>query len=303
MELTDEQRIKSIKSILQKLHNPGHRDTGDKTEILINRTRDYPGITNNSPTDERFFAISGKDVYASGIQWSCGTVAKTFCYLNSIQPKDEQLELKILISTHPDHLIDSMVNHTLPCVKMGDGKWHAIEPQRNIVENRPRHPMYPDMPFIMDEIKVGNKIHHIMKHMVDVPFEIMAVMSWPEYEEKCSDLGNFLKIGSKRDKRTQMLLAAIETVLQELNSNQQIGNIYNFCTKIQDSKLPIRVIKAQNWERETLMLTINGEKYTFGTRRKYLMLSKLMDEIEQEYTIDEFIKMVETTVKKHSHER
>ena len=64
---------------------------------------------------ERFFAISGKDTYESGHQWSCGTEAKTFCYLNSILPKDEQLEVKIMISTHPNHLIDSMANHTLPC--------------------------------------------------------------------------------------------------------------------------------------------------------------------------------------------
>ena len=260
MQITDEQRINSIKKILQMLHHPEHRDSGDKNAILINRTRNYPNITDQSTEYERFFAISGKDVYESGQQWSCGTVAKTFCYLNSILPKDEQLDVKIMISTHPDHLIDSMANHTLPCVKMGDGKWHAIEPQRNIIAGRPRHPMCPDLPFIMDEIKVGNKIHHILDALTDTPYEIMAIMSWPEYEKKCSDFGTFLKYGSKRDKKTKTIVATIETVLQQINSNGKTGNVYAFCTLMENSKLPIKVIKPKGYDFTELLLAINGEQ-------------------------------------------
>lgn len=292
MTMTDEQRINSIKAILQKQRHPEHRDAGDKADILINRTKNYPGITEKSTDFERFFAISGKDTYESGYQWSCGTEAKTFCYLNSTLPKNEQLEVKIMISTHPDHLIDSMANHTLPCVKMGDGKWYAIEPQRNIVEHRSRHPLYPDIPFIMDEIKVGNKIHHIKERMAGIPYEITAVMSWPEYEKKCSDFGTFLKYGSKRDRKTKTIVAAIETVLKQINSNGP-GNVYNFCKLMQDSKLPIKVIKPQDGDYRVLLLNINGELYTFSTNHKYLMISKLHDKIEQEWTMSDYIKWFE----------
>lgn len=293
MQLTDEQRINSIKKILQMQRHPVHKDTGDKTDVLIGRTKNYPGITEKSTDFERFFAISGKDTYESGQQWSCGTEAKTFCYLNSILPKDEQLEVKIMISTHPNHLIDSMANHTLPCVKMGDGKWYALEPT-SVAENRIRHPIYPDIPFLMDELKVGNKIHHIKKGMVErgnPPYEITAIMSWQEYEEKCSDFGTFLKYGSKRDKKTKTIIATIETVLQQINSNGQIGNTYNFCKLMQGSKLPIKVVKPKGYDFTELLISINGELYKFGTRHKYAMIQKLQYKIDKEWTMSDYVKL------------
>ncbi len=298
MKMTDEQRIESIKKILQMQRHPTHKDAGDKADILVKRTKGYPGITENSTDFERFFAIKGKDVYESGHQWSCGTEAKTFCYLNSTLPKNEQLDVKIMISTHPDHLIDSISNHTLPCVKMGDGKWYALEPT-SVAENRIHHPKYPDMPFIMDEIKVGNQIHHIKKGMVErgnPPYEITAIMSWQEYEEKCSDFGTFLKYGSKRDKKTKAIVATIETVLQQINSNGKLGNIYTFCTSMQNSKIPIKVIKPKGYNFMGLLLVINGDQYFFRPNHKYLMLHKLEYEIEHEVTMTDYLKWFEKNV-------
>ena len=302
--MTDDQRIESIKKILQMQRHPPHRDAGDKADILISRTKNYPGITEKSTDFERFFAISGKDTYESGAQWTCGTEAKTFCYLNSTLPKDEQLEVKIMISAHPDHLIDSMANHTLPCVKMGDGKWYALEPTK-VAENRIRHPIYPDMPFIMDELKVGNQIHHIKKGMVErgnPPYEITAIMSWPEYEEKCSDFGTFLKYGSKRDKKTKTIVGAIETVLGQINSNGQTGNTYNFCKLMQDSKLPIKVIKPKGCDFTELLINVNGELYRFGTRHRYAMIQKLKYETEKEWTMVDYVKWFEDKLNKKEHE-
>ena len=296
--MTDAERIESIKKILQKQRHPVHKDTGDKADILISRTKNYPGITEKSTDFERFFAISGKDTYESGQQWSCGTEAKTFCYLNSILPKNEQLEVKIMISTHPNHLIDSMANHTLPCVKMGDGKWYALEPT-SVAENRIRHPMYPDIPFIMDEIKIGNQIHHIKKGMVErneKPYEITAIMSWEEYKKKCSDFGTFLKYGSKRDKKTKAMVATIETILQQINQNGKTGNIYAFCTLMQNSKLPIKVIKPKDYNFTVLLLVINGEQYVFMPNHKYLMLRKSEYEIEKEWNMVDYIKWFEKKI-------
>lgn len=302
--MTDEQRIESIKKILHMLHHPAHRDVGDKNEILINRTKNYPGITEKSRDFERFFAIRGKDTYESGQQWSCGTVAKTFCYLNSILPKNEQLDVQIMISTHPDHLIDSTANHTLPCVKMSDGKWYAIEPQKNIIENRPRHPLFPDMPFIMDELKVGKKIHHIKENLADIPYEIRAIMSYPEYKEKCSDFGTFLKFGSKHDKRTKMMLQTIESVLQQINSNNHTGQIYDFCKLMLNSKLPIKIIEPKGCNYKTLVLKINQDLYCFSPGRNYVFLNKINCETEREWTIREYVKDFEarTIIQTHGRE-
>ena len=210
-------------------------------------------------------------------------------------PQDEQLEVKIMISTHPDHLIDSMANHTLPCVKMGDGKWYALEPTK-VADNTPHHPMYPDIPIIMDELKIGNKIQHIKRGMVErkaPPYIITAIMSWPEYEEKCSDFGTFLKYGSRRDKKTKMIVAAIEKTLQQINSNGQIGNTYDFCKLMQKTKLPIKVIKPMGCDFTELMLDINGDPYKFGTKHKYAMIKKLPYRIEKEWTISDYVKWFE----------
>ena len=303
--MTDAERIESIKKILQKQRHPAHRDAGDKADVLIKRTKNYPNITAKSADFERFFAINGKDVYESGYQWSCGTEAKTFCYLNSTLPENEQLDVQIMISTHPDHLIDSMANHTLPCVKMGDGKWYALEPTK-VAENRVRHPKYPDMPFIMDEIKIGKQIHHIKKGMVErneKPYEITAIMPWAEYEAKCSDFGTFLKYGSKRDKKTKNIVATIETVLQQINSDGKTGDIYTFCTLMKDSKLPIKVFKPKGYNFTGLLLVINGEQYVFMPNHKYLMLRKSEYEIEKEWNMVDYIKWFEKKIMDKSNGR
>ena len=90
--MTDAERIRTIKHILDEINNPKHRDDGSKHTVLVNRTnqKEYKSYINNKSSDtERFFAISGKDVYESGYQWSCGTLAKSFCYKNSIVDKDK----------------------------------------------------------------------------------------------------------------------------------------------------------------------------------------------------------------------
>ncbi|MCQ2581613.1 MAG: hypothetical protein MJ170_01370 [Alphaproteobacteria bacterium] len=298
MKQTDEQRIESIKKILDKLNHPEHRDVGNKKDILVNRTKKYPNLTET----ERMFAISGKDTYESGQQWSCGTVAKTFCYLNSQLPKSEQLDLEIMISTHPDHFIDSMSNHTLPCVKMGDGKYYAIEPQKSIIPDRPRHPQFPDIPFIMDEIKVGNKIHHILKSIIEKgnrPYQIAAIMSWPEYEKNMSDFGNFLRTASIRDKQTKEIIAAIEIILKQINSKNKKGNTYTFCKAFGNSKVPVKIVsvkKSEDHPFDAITIKIKGNLYHFFPDHSYCLLHKVCpsgDTILSEHTPSEYVQEYE----------
>ena len=315
--MTDDQRIESIKKILHHMNKPANIPQGlsreqyqkYKRDVLFDITDRYPNVNENTTETERFFMIKGKDIAKTGMQWSCGTVAKLFCYLNEGLPPDEQLDTKIMISTHPDHLIDSMSNHTLPCVKMGDGKdarYYAIEPSRNVIENRPRHPKYPEIPFILDDIKVGGDIHHIKPHCCDKPYKIAAIMSYSEYEQNMSDFGQFLRTASVRDETTQKIVEDIEKILTRINANGIRGTVYSFCKNIVDSDLPIKAVYFRSCPE--LMIEMAGGIYRFAPVRTYLMLHRLqklsdnkfldMDSetecmLKYEYTPSEYIEYFE----------
>ena len=335
--MTDKERLKTIKAILFILDHPAHVDNGDSTQVLINRTKNYDKITDKSTNVERFFAISGQDVYESGRQWSCGTLAKSFCWVNSklkdilgqmprehkkqlereigtiddIKPFDE---VRIMISVHPDHLIDAMDCHTLPCIKMDDGKWHAIEP--NTKQTEPEH---KDYPIIQDEIKVGGKIHHIFSGM-DTPFEIRQFMSWAKYESDMSDFKKFLKTTSKRDKQTEFIIGQIETVLGQINKGKSTGRPYSFCRALDNDSLKIKILSLRSTDScfTTVAVQIHGDLYHFNSGVSYACLhrlqrlgkDKLVDTsldtkytITAEYTPDEYIKHLEIenqTQKRHN---
>ena len=294
---------KAIKAILFALNHHSHMDKGDKDDVLIARTAEYPNLNEYSTLTERIFAISGKDVYESGYNWSCGTLAKDFCYVNanlhkilkelkthkSFKQDIEKLEqdigplenieplkeLQVMISTHPEHLIDGMMGHTLPCVKMDDGKWYAIEPNvKSTVANYPQHPKYPGIPLIMDEIKVGNNIHHIFKG-IDVPYEIRSVLPWSEYEKL--GFSGALKCFYKHDKNTQMLFGLIETVLKSIDLTKKEGKMYDFCKKIHHSKMPITImgVTCGKYKFSVITININGDLYYFMPTHSYPMMHKI----------------------------
>jgi len=310
--MTDEQRIKSIKKILERLNQKPNVPAGlskeeyekYKRDVLFNITDKYPGINENSNEHERFFAITGKDIVESGFQWSCGTLAKAFCYLNSQLPKSERLDVKIMISTHHDHFIDSMANHTLPCVKMGDGKYYAIEPGGKLIENRPRHPKFPDIPFILSDIAVGKTIYHIKERTAGIPYKIAAVMSYHDYEKNMSDFGNFLRTASIRDKRTKTIVAAIETILKQINHGNSVGNPYAFCKALGYTRLPIKVMfvkdKSGN-QTAKITIKIKNDLYFFGLHNKYCFLHKITPDeytIISEQTPAQYVKQTESNYAK-----
>jgi len=312
--MTDEQRIKSIKKILDCLNQKSNVLAGLSNEeysklkhdTLFSITDKYPNVNKDANEHERFFAITGKDIIEKGLgfQWSCGTLAKSFCYVNSQLPKSERLDVEIMISTHPDHFIDSMANHTLPCVKMGDGKYYAVEPGGKLVENRPRHPKFVDIPFILSDIAVGKTIYHIKQDTWGIPYKITAIMSWHDYEKNMSDFGNFLRTASIRDKKTKTIIATIETILKQINNTKSVGNVYTFCKTLGDKKLPIKIMLLKDDTQEPytrITIKIKNDLYYFGPHNKYCFLHKIIPDeftILSEQTPMEYVKSYEQNIAK-----
>lgn len=205
---TDAQRINTIKKILNILYNYKPKKT--QQEML----KRHKGSQNNQK-----FAITGKEIHDAQNGFSCGHVAKAFAYENSLLPEDEQLDIKIMSSTRPDAFIDSMYTHTLPCVKMADGNYYAIDPQ---VKNS-------DLPMIKTPVIVGNKIKHILPSMAEYPeYTIMALVDWTD--ERLYDFNKFAKMSSYRSKETQKIISEIETILKYTANNKE--QFYTFCDEM-----------------------------------------------------------------------
>lgn len=291
--MTDAQIIETIKLILNKMNDPetGCGSFGNKLRDKGLKGKDYNLAINNkiaemadkygmkdAQFDEQIFRLSGKDVVENGLSRSCGHLAKAFCYINSQLPKDKQLDVAIMISVRSDHLIDAMEGHTLPCVKMSDGKYHALDPQVKMTKAN------PNVPFVSGEIKEGNIIHHILPAIVEegnFPYKITKVLSWEEYETKLSDFSKFLDIASERKGKTKLVCGGIKTILLQKNFSKyenEFLQMYEFCKEIKNNKLPIKVFVYKDPKgnpNKRIVFTnveLDGKRYKIGLNRNYLFL-------------------------------
>lgn len=303
-KMTDEQRIESIKAILKQLHDPKtgfdakrkelrekYKDNDEyraAMEKFGRKIAETHGVKGDNVTESDIkFSFTGKDVVENRFAISCGNRAKAFCYMHDKLVKEgkiKPLDLQIMMSTNIEHLVDGTDGHTLPCVKMGDGKWYAIESNVNIVKNPPKHPKYPDVPFVVDDIEVGKEIHHILNGIEETPYKVMKMMRWKEYEKKMSNFANFLKASVERGYKATMITAKIELALKNMESTKLARlNIYNFCKEMGNSRFPIKVvessIKGYKGQRTFfVMVKLDGNWYSFLPEKKnHLSLLKLQD--------------------------
>ncbi len=250
---TDAERIETIKKILNILHN--YKSNKSEQEMLNKHNGDY---------NDKLFAITGKEIHDAQHAFSCGHWAKVFVYENSLLPRNDQLDIKIMVSTHPDHLIDSYATHTLPCVKMADGNYYAIDPQFR----RPKIPMI-DTPIVVD-----SKIKHILPGMDGYPeYKIMALVDWKD--ERLYDFNKFTKMASERSKKTQNIISEIDKMLKfTVRSKRQF---YIFCDEMIKQKpeiakqMRVAVIEQKDNENHVIeplnriviaLETADGQKQT-----------------------------------------
>lgn len=291
--MTDAKIIETIKLILNKMNDPktGCRSFGNKLRDSGVSGKQYDQAIRNKISemadkygmkdalfDEQIFRLTGKDIVENGLSRSCGHAAKAFCYINSQLPKDERLDVAIMISVRSDHLIDAMEGHTLPCVKMSDGKYHALDPQVKITKAN------PNVPFIQGEIREGNIIHHILPAIIEegnYPYKITKLLSWEEYETKLSDFSKFLDVASERKGKVELVCGAIKTVLLQNKFSKYENDflqMYEFCNEIKNRKLPIKIFvykcAKDNLNKRIVFANVelDGKWYKIGLNRNYLFL-------------------------------
>ncbi len=140
--------------------------------------------------DELKFGISAENIMKYGFQFSCGNKAKAFQYVNAHPEKYPNFpfktipDVKIITTTCWNNLDDGMSGHTVPCVKMADGNYYAVDPVNQ------------DAIFIVSKIQQGNTIYHLLNSMQNTPYRIMQIT-----DTEFDDWHDFIKV-SKINKNT-----------------------------------------------------------------------------------------------------
>ncbi len=188
--------------------------------------------------------------------WTCGHAAKAFCYENSKRKPAEQLEVQILISTHPDNVLDGMSCHTLPMVRFSDG-WHAIEPTKGSAEC-----------VIKDNLVIGGQIRHIKRGMEELPpYKVMDFLPYKFYEDDVNDFSIAVKYFTERPQHVNFLLGQIQAIYSKTKFSPRkrpAQVLYEFCTNMANEKLPISVVRAHDDDDKDylhLCMEIDGQTY------------------------------------------
>jgi hypothetical protein len=295
MKQSDEQIIVTVHRILEKLHDRQNGFNAFRDELSkLNLTKDeyYRRILSKeieiasqygfekASFDEQKFRISGEDVMKKHLCVSCGQAAKAFCYVNSQLPEQERLDLKVLFSTDVEHLVDAMVGHTLPCVKLSDGKWHAVEPQ--IAPTKYISKEQPGFHFVCDDVFVGGEIWHELKSIKDKkrPYIITKLVSPEEHQNIYSDFGAFLDASMVHDKKTAFICSIIRFVLKNNNLRQYSDSnrrVYEFCKLLKGKKFSaVKILVFNNGNKFDCVPCIieNNEYYSINLVKNYLSLLK-----------------------------
>ena len=146
----------------------------------------YNAKHNLDNLDKMKFALDGETIHKYRFYASCGNAASAFAYENSTMDNGiPESDIMFLNSTRWDHLIDGMSGHTVPYIKLSDGKCYVFDPQINPRNNS-------ELGFIVSDIKIGDTIYHLLPGMRGVPYMVTYVQTPDEYRRKCSDFNYFL---------------------------------------------------------------------------------------------------------------
>ena len=215
--------------------------------------------------DDLKFALSGKNIMKYRFYCSCGNAATAFAYVNSTLPDNEKIpyeNLMFITTTHWRNLDNGMSGHTIPCVKMADGNFYAVDPQRYINGK---------VDFIISELKVGNKIYHLLKseEMAGQPYMITGFTSPDEYGEKYSNFKRFLQEASMVSSGKGKVF--LESIVADVNQEE----MREILKKYEDNGY------LTSDERKQILFKLG--KHQMGVKDKQNDINKQYQSVEKEY--------------------
>lgn len=230
-ELTNEQRNKFETSVLNEI------------KVLLQHPKEYAKTHSLEDLDPMKFSLSAENIIKYRFYVSCGNAADAFAYKNE-QLGQNRMPLTFLHSTRWNHLMDGMVGHTIPRIQLPDGKYVALDPQTR------------DVKFITSEMKVGNKIYHLLPGHKGIPYMITEIR-----DTNYNNFGDFIKNASKVPYNK-----AIE-FLETISDDVDAGELNEYKEKISQAyreqmKLATADIKqlGQNTENQSLKSLVYTNK-------------------------------------------
>lgn len=125
----------------------------DEEQFKQYKKTQEPDLSN---LDNMRFELTGDDIIKYRFFTSCANAADAFLAVNKTLPEPiPEEDISILNSTKFDHLLNGKSGHVIPCVKMPDGTWFAVDPQRTA--NGHFGFTIPE-----EEFKAGNKVFHLV---------------------------------------------------------------------------------------------------------------------------------------------
>lgn len=174
--MTDEQIIKILQSLLDKIHNP---ESGIFRGLNLEQKRNLEQeLADNRNIDIRDvrFDLSGQEIFEQrlGELVSCTGMTKVFLHI----AKNSRLDLTAVITTEAECLNNghSDNGHVVPAVKMSDGQYHIFEP-------RARNAMGQNFQTMFSQpVAVGKNVFHILNSIKDKPYEVVDIITADELE-------------------------------------------------------------------------------------------------------------------------
>lgn len=163
------------------------KDVIDKIKNMLFLIKKNPKEYEKKYTTDDFdnlkFAMNGATVNKYRYYISCGNAATAFADL--AKDKISSDKIMLLNSTCWNHLHDGMVGHTVPCIKMEDGNFYAIDPQKGLGENK-------TVKFIKFGQNIGDTIYHILQGHKNKPYMITKFTTPQEYQKLSNSRDDFL---------------------------------------------------------------------------------------------------------------
>lgn len=169
--MTDKEILESLQRFLDEFHKTFR--ASNKFQLAIDRTK--TAMQKHVPIKDVPFALSGQEIVEQRLSdiVACTGRTKAFLYL----AKNHGLDLKAVLTTNINHLSDGLNNHTVPAIKLSDGKYHIFEPMCRSVDGQDFKRM------LKQPVVIGQNVFHVLNHIKNDPYKVMDIISIDNLEQ------------------------------------------------------------------------------------------------------------------------